>query len=128
MIFVGVVSDAQWERFCTVFGLEAFAADESLRLNSDRVRARDRIMPVLQSLFSSMSRDELMLKLEQSGLPFAPIAKPEDLFDDPHLQASGGLIPITLPNGVVAELPALPIAFDEKRFGLRQDLAAAGHH
>jgi crotonobetainyl-CoA:carnitine CoA-transferase CaiB-like acyl-CoA transferase len=60
-------------------------------------------------------------------LPYAPIAKPEDLFDDPHL-VSGGLTDLTLLNGVKTRLPGLPVEMDGRRFGTRLDLPRVGEH
>ena len=128
MLFVGVVSDAQWVTFCQDFGLGELAADPGLARNSDRVAARDRIIPVVRELFSSLSKAELMDKLETSGLPFAPVTKPEELFDDPHLNASGGLVPVTLPDGSTAHLPALPLEMGDHRPGVRRDLPGSGEH
>ena len=125
-VFVGVVSDAQWKTFCALFGLDALWADDSLRRNNDRVRARERILPVIRALFAGMTRDGVVTTLERSGLPFAPIARPEDLFDDPHLLASGGLEPVTLPNGDETTLPTLPIAFDGARTGRPATLPEPG--
>ena len=62
-----------------------------------------------------------MDQLEHTGLSFAPIATPEDLFDDPQLNA-GGLVEVTLADGNKAKLPAMPVAFGSKRPGLRCDL------
>jgi crotonobetainyl-CoA:carnitine CoA-transferase CaiB-like acyl-CoA transferase len=62
--------------------------------------------------------------LEHTGLPFAPIARPEDLIDDPHLNA-GGLVEVTLADGRTAKLPAMPVAFGDQRLGLRLDLPTA---
>ncbi len=73
-----------------------------------------------------------MAKLEKTGLPFAPIAKPEELFDDPHLNAGGGLVEVTVPDGdgagSKARLPALPLEMSGERFGLRRDVPSAGEH
>lgn len=109
-IFIGVVSDPLWESFCRIFGLDALWADESLRRNNDRVRARDRILPEIRALAARHTRAELIAKLEGTGMPFAPIARPEDMFDDPHLLASGGLESVTLADGRTTLLPTLPIA------------------
>jgi crotonobetainyl-CoA:carnitine CoA-transferase CaiB-like acyl-CoA transferase len=127
-VFVGVVSDSQWQIFCRDFGFDELAADEGLRVNSERVQARDRIMPIVREAFSRMTRDELMRKLEASGLPFAPIARPEDLFDDPHLTASNGLVDLTLPGGQQTRLPALPLEMDGGRFGAIRNPPRAGEH
>lgn len=126
-VFVGVVSDGQWQTFCKAFGLDDFGADPGLFRNNDRVAARDRILPRVQALFAAMDKDELLARLEETGLPFAPIARPEDLFEDPHLNASGGLLPLTLPGTQqTVNLPALPIEMDGRRFGVRYDLTSPG--
>ena len=127
-VFVGVVSDGQWLTFCEDFGFDDLLADEALRANNKRVEARDRIMPIVRDAFSKLSRDELMAKLESSGLPFAPIAKPEELFDDVHLNESGGLLNLTLPGGEKTRLPALPLEVGANRPGVRRDLPASGEH
>ena len=125
-LFVGVVSDGQWVTFCEAFGLHALGSDPALARNNDRVQARDAILPQVRALLGSMTRASLMAKLEAIGLPFAPIAKPEDLFDDPHLNA-GGLFDLTLPEGGgTARLPGLPIEIDGARTPLRHDLPEAG--
>jgi crotonobetainyl-CoA:carnitine CoA-transferase CaiB-like acyl-CoA transferase len=125
-VFAAVVSDTQWRKFCESFGFADFLADPSLAKNGDRVRQRDRTLPIIRERFMDFDKAELMAKLEETGLPFAPIAKPEQLFDDPHLNAAGGLVPVTLPSGKTVKLPALPIAMDGRRFGLRHDLPAIG--
>lgn len=116
-VFIGVVTDALWEKFCALFGLDALWADLSIRRNNDRVAARDRILPQIRALIAGFTRDEVVAKLEGSGLPFAPIARPEDMFDDPHLIASGGLEAVTLPDGRATALPALPVQLDGARPG-----------
>ena len=121
-LFVGVVSDAQWVAFCKAFGLDDLANDQSIAKNNDRVLKRDAILPQVRALFEGMTRDELVAKLEATGLPFAPITRPDELFDDPHLNAGGGLVEVTLPDGTKTKLPALPLEIDGQRLGLRHDI------
>ena len=127
-VFVGVVSDTQWDLFCKAFNLHDFAENESLDTNNGRVANRDYILPIINKLFASMHKSELMAKLEATGLPFAPINKPEDLFDDPHLNAAGGLVELTLPGGDKTKLPAIPLEMNGQRFGLRNDLPREGEN
>ncbi len=127
-IFIGVVTDALWEKFCKLFALDDLWADESIRENNNRVAARDRIMPQIRELIAGFGRDELIGKLEGTGLPFAPIARPEDMFDDPHLNASGGLEPVTLANGQQTKLPSLPIEMDGGRPSASASLSTIGQH
>ncbi len=127
-VFVGVVSDTQWRLFCEAFELTEFAQDRSLDANTERVKQRDRILPAIRECFASMSKTDLMAKLDKTGLPFAPINKPSDLFDDIHLNESGGLLDLTLPNGEKTKLPGLPVNMAGRRFGVRQDLPKEGEH
>ncbi|MEM5518280.1 CoA transferase [Henriciella sp. AS95] len=127
-IFVGVVSDSQWKSFTKTFGLDALAANPAYAANNDRVLARDELIPQIRALFSSFERDDLLKKLAEAGVAFAPIARPEDLFDDEHLNAGGGLVDLTLPGGNGIRLPALPVEMNGKLPGVRLDLPNAGAH
>ena len=132
-VFVAVVSDTQWVKFCGDFNLSEFAKDESLRVNENRVTRRDEIIPVVRDLFRRFNKAELMNRLEQCGLPYANIGRPEDMPDDPHLLASGGLLAAALPGAATdattrspALLPALPLEMAGRRPGLHHDIPAEG--
>ena len=125
-VFVGVVTDTQWPSFCAAFGFEEMATDPTLATKQLRVHERHRTIPRIAAVLATWTKDALMAKCEELGLPYAPIGKPADLFDDPHLNASGGLVPLTLPDGRSVKLPALPVAIDRARPGLRHDLRAPG--
>ena len=127
-IFIGVVSDSQWKSFCQSFGLVDFIEDKDMDINSGRVEKRDIIIPKLQELFKTFTKKELMEKLDQTGLPFAPINKPQDLFDDPHLNESGGLLKIETPDGGSTKLPAMPIEMNDRRFDVHQQVPKVGEH
>jgi len=114
-VFVGVVSDGLWQKFCAAFGLAALGADPAYRTNAQRVRAREALLPQVRELFRGFTKAELVEKLERTGLPFAPIGRPEDLFDDPHLLASGGLADVTLADGRRTRLPILPLEMNGQR-------------
>lgn len=127
-VFVGVVTDTAWPAFCEAFGLTELGADPSLATKQQRVAQRARTIPVIAEALRRYTKPALMEKCEALGLPYAPIGKPADLFDDPHLNANGGLVPLTLPDGRKVNLPALPITLDGARPGLRHDLAPPGSH
>jgi crotonobetainyl-CoA:carnitine CoA-transferase CaiB-like acyl-CoA transferase len=131
-VFVGVVSDKQWKLLCEAFGLDELAADPSLATNNGRAAQKERLVTVVQDTFRKFAKHELMEKLEKTGLPFAPIAKPEELLDDPHLSASEGLLDLTVSDGdragEKARLPALPLAMNDRRFGVHRDIPRKGQH
>ncbi|MGB3472593.1 MAG: CaiB/BaiF CoA-transferase family protein [Erythrobacter sp.] len=124
-VFIGVVTDALWEKFCKLFALDDLWADEALRENNARVKARDRILPQIREMIGQMTSAEVIAKLDGTGLPFAPIGKPQDMFYDPHLN-EGGLEDVTLDNGTKVRLPTIPLEMDGKRIGSPQTLPKPG--
>jgi crotonobetainyl-CoA:carnitine CoA-transferase CaiB-like acyl-CoA transferase len=127
-IFLGVVTDTQWAIFCERFGLRSLAEDPRLSTNNQRVQARPWLIPQLQSTFSRYTAAQLQDLFEQNGLPYAPIVRPEQLFEDPHLLASGGLATLTTETGEETAVPLLPITFDEERLPPRFPLCRVGEH
>jgi len=125
-LFIGIVTDALWQKFCQLFGLDDLWADESLRENNARVLARERLLPRIRDLVGRHGRAELIEKLEGTGIPFAPIGRPDEMFDDPHLLASGALEPTVLPDGSTTMLPALPLMMDGERTAREAQLPQPG--
>jgi crotonobetainyl-CoA:carnitine CoA-transferase CaiB-like acyl-CoA transferase len=131
-IFLAVVSDTQWAIFCEAMAYADFQADERLHTNNGRVRSRDWLIPQLRARLAEHSKAGLAAVFERHGLPFAPITKPHELLDDPHLLATGGLAPITLTDGDTAGQTAqtvlLPLALDGERLGVRHSPPRLGEH
>jgi crotonobetainyl-CoA:carnitine CoA-transferase CaiB-like acyl-CoA transferase len=127
-IFLAAVSDTQWAIFCDAFGFADLKLDPRLKSNNDRVMAREWMMPILRSRLAGHAAAELSAIFEQNALPFAPITRPQDLFDDPHLNATGGLAPLTLPDGRATTVPLLPLTLGGKRPGVRLDPPRLGQH
>jgi crotonobetainyl-CoA:carnitine CoA-transferase CaiB-like acyl-CoA transferase len=127
-IFLAVVSDTQWSVFCDAFGFADWRNDTRLRTNNDRVLARPWLLPALRERLAGHSASALAAVFEKHGLPFAPITDPQHLFDDPHLQQTGGLAPMTLPDGRSTVVPLLPLMLDGERLGLRLDPPRLNEH
>jgi len=127
-LFVGITSNNHFRRFCEVFDRPDLLADPRLATNEDRVVARPWLVTIVADIVGRHSKAELMRLLELANIPFAPVAVPGDLFDDPHLLASGGLLDVTLPGGRHTRLPALPFELDGQRPGLRREAPRLGEH
>ena len=120
-LFVGVVTDTQWEVFCREFGQPELAANPEIRTNGQRVKNRGWLIPKVGEVLKAWTRADLEKKLDDIGLPYAPINKPWDLFDDPHLNASGGLMDMRVAPGKSIRVPTLPLELDGERLGKRND-------
>jgi crotonobetainyl-CoA:carnitine CoA-transferase CaiB-like acyl-CoA transferase len=131
-IFLAAVSDGQWITFCDALGFVDLKADPSLKLNNDRVRARPTLLAELGQRLKAFSANELAQTMEAAGLPFAPIRKPEELLDDPHLVATGGLADIQLTDGeragATVKTTLFPFTLDGQRPGVRLNPPQRGEH
>ena len=130
-IFLSAVSDAQWQTFCDVLGFADMKADPRYASNNARVEMRnDVLLPELRRRLQAWTAAELSAIFEKAGLPYAPIAKPEELFDDPHLLATGGLADVRLTDGAragdTAKAALLPFTMDGQRLGVRADPPSQG--
>jgi crotonobetainyl-CoA:carnitine CoA-transferase CaiB-like acyl-CoA transferase len=131
-IFLAAVSDAQWQTFCTVLGFPDLKADPALATNNQRVAVRPALLKDLAARLAPRAAAELSAVMEKAGLPFAPIRRPEDLFDDEHLLATGGLADVRLPDGPKAgqmvKTTLFPITMQGERLGVRLHPPTLGEH
>ena len=127
-LFVAIVGEEHWQAFCRTFGREGWLTDPQLATNQGRVDERARIIPEIAQILRAWPAQELARTLERLGLPFAPVNKPGDLFEDPHLVQSGGLLDIRLPDGRPAKTPALPLSIDGTRLQNHRDPPHIGEH
>ncbi|MCC2632536.1 MAG: L-carnitine dehydratase/bile acid-inducible protein [Ramlibacter sp.] len=131
-IFLAAVSDAQWVKFCDVLGFPDLKAEPALATNNQRVEQRPRLLATLRERLAPRAAAELAAAMERAGLPFAPIRKPEDLLEDEHLLATGGLADIVLPDGDKAgqtvKTTLLPFTLEGGRLGVRLQPPRLGEH
>ena len=125
-IFIGIVTDTQWKRFCAVFARPDLLEVKEFESNSSRVLARPRLVPLLAEFFKQFPATELLQKCDEAELAFAPVNTPVDLFDDPHLNADGHLRESRMPDGKVVKVPRLPIEIDGAAFTVRHNPPEAG--
>ena len=127
-IFVGLTSDNHWRRFCEHFGRADLLSNPAYKTNEDRVRARPVLRPLVGEIVAKHKLAELAEVFDRIDIPFAPVAKPGDLFDDPQLNAGGRMLDIEFPNGKSAKLPRLPIEMGGHDFNLRRQAPRLGEH
>ena len=131
-IFLAAVSDAQWRTLCKAFGWADLHDNPAYTNNNDRVRARPSLLADLRARLAPMDVAHVAKIFEDNGLPYAPISKPEQLLDDPHLLATGGLAEVTLTDGERAGQTALttllPLRVDGERLQVRSNPPRLGEH
>ncbi len=127
-VFVGAVSENQWVTLCTWLGLQGLLDDPALQKRMDQINARDRTIPVFAAALRLRDKAAIMADLERLGLPFSPIAKPQDMYDDPHVTREGGMATSHLWTGETFRAPALPFEVDGVMLTGGGDVDAIGAH
>src|ERR1700694_2820797 len=108
-LFIAAVNDKQFATLCNVLGRPGLLEDPALATNAQRVAIRPALLERLGEILKHHRIEELSAKLEAADLPYAPIVRPEQLVDDPHLKASGGLVPMGTDDGGTTEVVLLPL-------------------
>jgi crotonobetainyl-CoA:carnitine CoA-transferase CaiB-like acyl-CoA transferase len=125
-IFIGVVTEGHWQSFCKEFGMQEFLDDPNLRTTTDRIMARSRIIPRAAEIIKGWNVKELSDKLDSLNICFSPINRPEDLFNDPHVLRTGGLVNNFNADGAPFRVPALPIEWNGAHIGEGLKVAGLG--
>ena len=111
-IFVGAVTEGHWRLICEAMGLERLLTDSRLQSKMDQIEARDWTIPIFAEEIAARDFDELIKMFEAAGIPFSPINRPSDMYEDPHVLRPGGLHCSHLPDGQMFRTPGLPIEID----------------
>jgi crotonobetainyl-CoA:carnitine CoA-transferase CaiB-like acyl-CoA transferase len=128
-VFVGITSDAHWQRFCEEFGRRDLLEDPAYRHNEDRVRERTTLLPLVAEIVSAHAMSDMVATLERIGVPFAPVVRPQDLFEDPHLNAGNRLQSVRLDGQREVRLPRLPLEMGNPEVGaIRRQPPRPGEH
>ena len=127
-VFIGITSDRHWQRFCEAFEREDLFEDEGLKTNNDRVAQEERLIPEIEATMAKLSKTEAIRLCEKAGIPFAPVTRPEDLFEDPQLNQGAGLLETVFPDGVQTKMPRTPLEMSHHDLGLRLNPPKIGEH
>ena len=131
-IFLAVVSDTQWKIFCDIFNWPDLFQNTRYATNNQRVQSMQTLITLIKDRLQSYSAQRISQLFADHGLPYAAITRPEQLFDDPHLSATGGLAKIIISDGPKAgqevTTPLLPSTMDGKRLPIRFNPPKTGEH
>ena len=127
-LFIGAVSDKQFEALCQVLGRDDLLADPQMASNALRVERRPELVRTLGETLATVQAEALVPRLEAAGIPYAPVVRPDQLVEDPHLIASGGLVDMVNEDDSTSQVVLLPLLLGGRRPGVRMKLPAIGEH
>ncbi len=125
-IFVGAVTDGQWEVLCKILDKEDLLADHRLQTRMDQINARHWTKPIFMEAIKNFDFDTLTSKFQKVGIPFAPVARPAEMYDHPQAKAAGGLPISTSADGREIRIPGMPLEIDKSRVGTEFDIPGVG--
>ena len=114
-VFIAVVTDSQWRTFCAALGRPDLGAADGLATNRLRVDARDWLIPELAAAVRPHTRAEICDLCDAAGVGFAPIRRPDELYEDPQLSRPEARVDLTLADGRESWLPGVPLELDDER-------------
>ncbi|MCU0471371.1 MAG: CoA transferase, partial [Arcicella sp.] len=127
-VFVGIISEKHWERFCVAFEQNNWLADERLKTNNGRIDERDWFLPAVDELMKNYTKVEIIQKCEAADIPVAPIARPEDLFNDPQLNEGGSLFETIINENIHTKLPKIPLEIADSEIILKNNPPEIGEN
>ncbi|WP_332259238.1 CaiB/BaiF CoA-transferase family protein [Delftia acidovorans] len=127
-LFIGAVSDKQFATLCRVLDRADLLQRPEYADNAARVAVRPQLLAELGAILAGHESTRLAPQLEAAGIPYAPITRPEQLVDDPHLRQSGGLASMQTEDGGQTDVVLLPLLMNGHRPGVRMPLAGIGEH
>ena len=127
-LFIGAVSDKQFQSLCEVLDRPDLVSDPELATNAQRVAVRPELLARLAQTIVNFEIDDLCQRLEAAGLPYAKVVRPDQLVQDEHLIESGGLVPMETEEGESTQVVLLPLLMGGRRPGVRRPLPKVGEH
>ncbi|MGE8320745.1 MAG: CaiB/BaiF CoA transferase family protein [Comamonas sp.] len=104
-------TDAQWQRFFALAQREDLARDARYATAAARAGHFDALYQDLADIVALRGTQEWLDLLAPADIPHSCVNAPEDLFDDPHLQATGFFQQVEHPTEGTLRMPSIPVRF-----------------
>ena len=127
-INVAVGSERLWERFCKAMNREDLFDHPDYVRNPDRVRSRDKLVPLLQEMFLQKPVDRWVDQLGDGGVPCGPVNELSDVFSDPQVLFRQMLLEIPHPSLGTVKQAGIPIKLSDTPGSIQRHPPLLGEH
>lgn len=127
-LVLAVGNDRQFEKLCEVIGRWELASDARFKTNSERVKHRDELIPILKPIFLTKTSGEWLAMLEAGGIPCGPIHTLDQVFAEPQVQAREMLIRMEHSQIEDLRLVGSPLQFSATPVEYRRPPPRLGEH
>ncbi len=111
-LILAVGNDSQFRNFCKAAGREELSEDARFRTNPDRLKNRDLLVPIVETIMCGRSKSAWVSALEAAGVPCGPINNMQEVFENPQVRHRGLRVEIPHPAGSVPTV-ASPMRFSQ---------------
>ncbi|WP_406827801.1 CaiB/BaiF CoA transferase family protein [Microbulbifer sp. ARAS458-1] len=126
MLAVG--NDSQFQKFCQIAGLDELAANPAYATNRDRVKARDTLVPLIESATASKPAAWWLEQLSAAHVPCGPINNLQQVFADPQVMARGMVVEQPHPQAGRVRTVRNPLEFSASPLQYQQAPPTLGEH
>jgi crotonobetainyl-CoA:carnitine CoA-transferase CaiB-like acyl-CoA transferase len=104
-VMLGLQNEREWKTFCeVVIRLPELAGDDRFNANSKRVANREQLRDVVHAAFSTLSADEVVVRLEEAGIANAQVNDMQAVWNHGQLRARGRWTEVDTPAGPIPAL------------------------
>lgn len=125
-LFIGAITTGHWVSLCDILGLKELADDPALDTPMQKIDARARTLPIFAEAIAKQEAAQLAAALTARDIPFSPILRPAQMYDDPHVNRPGGLVTTELADGTSFRAPGLPFEVDGRPVVVNNTLPDTG--
>lgn len=127
-MILAVGNDAQFRAFSQVAGHAQWGTDDRFATNSARIINRQTLIPMIESIMITRTRDDWIAALEAVGVPCGPIQSIDQVFDHPQVKARE--LWQNIPHPVAGSSPttASPIRYSETPVQYARHAPMLGEH
>ncbi|MCD8503753.1 MAG: CoA transferase [Burkholderiaceae bacterium] len=127
-MILAVGNDSQFRAFCKVAGHESWGTDERFAKNSGRIVNRQALIPMIEEVMLTRTRDDWISALEAVGVPCGPIQSIDQVFDHPQVKARELWQNIPHPMAGTSPTTASPIRYSDTPVQYRRPAPMLGEH
>ena len=108
-VIVGAGNDRLWAKLCVLLGREDLLTDPRFLTNSDRTEHATELGEILDRAFGRDTTDNWLAKLDEAGIPNAPINTVDRVVADPHVAAREMIVEVEHPTAGRLRMPGVPV-------------------
>lgn len=125
---IGASQQNFWSRFCAILDLSALENDPRFATNAERVKHNDLLVSLLQARLEQLPTGHWLSRLQEAGIPAAPVLTHDQLFTHPQTLAREMVVEVEHEKAGRTRTLGVPIKMSETPGAVRYAAPVLGQH